>query len=42
MTYILKWKGEIVDETNCRKNAKYLQGEYNLAYKGGVTITKNK
>ena len=40
--YILKWKGETIDETNSQANAKYLQAEYNLAYKGGVSIIKTQ
>lgn len=40
--FILKWKGEEIDETNTLKDAKYLQGEYNLAYGGGVSIKKTR
>lgn len=40
--YKLIWKGEVVDVAETRKEAKYLQQEYNMAYKGGVTIVKSK
>ena len=36
--YILKWKGEEIDETDTLKDAQYLQNEYNLAFGGGVYI----
>jgi len=38
MGYKLIWKGEVIDEADDLKTAQYLQGEYNLAHKGGVTI----
>lgn len=36
--YILMWKGEEIDSTDDYQDALYLQGEYNLAFGGGVTI----
>lgn len=37
----LVWKGEVIeDEIETRKEALYLQGEYNLAFKGGVSIKR--
>ena len=40
MIYILKWKGEEIDEAETLKDAQYLRNEYNMAYGGGVTIKK--
>jgi hypothetical protein len=37
--YKLEWKKEIIDEAKTLKEAQYLQGEYNMAYGGGVTIS---
>ena len=42
MKYILFWKGEEIDETDCYKDAKYLQSEYAMAYGGNVTIKRKK
>jgi len=36
-TYYLIWNGEIIESDLSKKEAVYLQKEYNLAYKGGVT-----
>lgn len=36
--YKLYWKGECIDTADTREEAEYLQGEYNLAYGGGVSI----
>jgi len=36
--YLLIWKNEIIDEAKTMQEAKYLKGEYDLAYGGGVTI----
>lgn len=36
------WQGEIVDETDTRKDAIYLRNEYNLAYGGGCTIKRGR
>ena len=36
--YKLIWKNEIIDEADTLKEAQYLQGEYNMAYGGGVSI----
>lgn len=38
MRYWIMWKSEVVDETNSLTNARYLKREYNMAYRGGVTI----
>ena len=39
--YALKWKGELIEEEiETLKEAKYLQQEYNLAFKGGVSLMK--
>ena len=40
--YILCWNGEEIDETESRENAIYLKKEYNLAFRGGVTIKKRR
>jgi hypothetical protein len=40
--YKLEWKKEIIDEAKTLKEAQYLQGEYNMAYGGGVMTYKNK
>lgn len=43
MTYCLIWKGEkIEEEISDIEEARYLQGEYTLAYGGSVTIRKEK
>ncbi len=36
--YKLIWKGEEIDSTDCIDDAYYLQGEYNMAFRGSVTI----
>jgi hypothetical protein len=36
--YALIWKGEEIDTAETRQDARYLLGEYNLAYGGGVTL----
>lgn len=37
----LEWKGEIIEEDiKTRQEAEYLQGEYNLAFGGGVSIMR--
>ena len=36
--YAIIWKGEEIDEADSRKEALYLQREYNLAYGGGCTL----
>ena len=37
--FYLMWKGEIIeDDIDTIEEAEYLLGEYNLAYKGGVTV----
>lgn len=38
--YILIWKGEEIDTADTMKEAIYLQGEYQMAYGGIVTIKK--
>lgn len=39
--YHLKWKSEVIEEDiENKETAEYLQGEYNLAYHGEVTIHK--
>lgn len=38
MAYKLMWKGEEIDTADNTKEAEYLQGEYNLAFGGGVSI----
>lgn len=39
----LIWKDEVIeDDISTRREAIYLQGEYNMAYGGGVTINKQK
>jgi hypothetical protein len=40
--YILIWNGEEIDETETKSDAIYLRNEYNLAYRGGVTIKKRR
>ena len=40
--YILIWQGEEIDEAETWKDCKYLLGEYNLAYRGGVTYIKRR
>lgn len=42
MKYSLHWKGEEIDTAEDLKEANYLQGEYNLAYGGGVTVRRAK
>ena len=37
-TFKLYWKGEQIDEAEDRSEAEYLKKEYNLAFKGGVSI----
>jgi hypothetical protein len=37
--YHLKWNDEVIEsEIEGREYAEYLQTEYNLAFKGGVTL----
>ena len=36
--YKLVWNGEVIEGNLSIDEAKYLKGEYNLKYKGGVTI----
>jgi hypothetical protein len=38
--YILIWKGEEIDTADTRKEAIYLQREYQMAYGGIVTIKR--
>ena len=38
--YSLIWNNEVIDEAEDLQTAQYLQQEYNLAYRGGVTIIK--
>jgi hypothetical protein len=40
--YILFWNGEEIDEAETRADALYLKQEYNIAYRGGVTIKKRR
>jgi len=40
--YLLIWQGEEIDEAASHADAKYLKGEYNLAYGGGVTVRKSR
>ena len=40
--YILIWKGEEIDTAETRKEAIYLQREYQMAYGGVVTIKIKK
>ena len=40
--YKLIWKGEEIDTAETKKEAIYLQNEYNLAYGGGVIIKYEK
>ena len=38
-TYYLIWNGEVIEEDiEGRKEALYLKNEYNMAYKGGVSM----
>lgn len=40
--YKLIWKGEVIEEEiETLTEAKYLQGEYTMAYGGSVSIKKN-
>ncbi len=41
-TFELWWKGECIDTADTAKEARYLQTEYALAYKGAVTVKKVK
>jgi hypothetical protein len=36
--YKLIWKKEVIDEVDNKEEADMLMQEYNLAYKGGVTM----
>lgn len=36
--FYLVWKNEIVEECNSRDEAEKMQIEYNMAYRGGVSI----
>lgn len=38
--YLLIWKGEVIDEADSLKEARYLQKEYEMAYGGQVSIRK--
>lgn len=38
----IMWNGEEVDTATSFKDARYLRNEYNLAFKGGVTIGKKR
>ena len=40
--YILKWNSEVIEEGLTKKEAEYLQKEYNMAYRGGVTMRREK
>lgn len=40
--YVIMWNGEEVDSTEEWSNAKYLRDEYNMAFKGGVSIKKQR
>ena len=40
--FILRWKGEDIDNEDTLQGARYLQKEYNMAYQGGVTIIKRR
>lgn len=41
--YKLVWKNEVIEtDIETREEAEFLQGEYNMAYGGGVTIKKEK
>ena len=40
--YILIWQGEEIDETDTRKEAQFLRQQYNIAFGGGVTITRKR
>ena len=40
--YDIVWNGEVVDETEDRKNAIYLKNEYNMAFGGGCSIKKTR
>ena len=36
--YKLVWNGEVIEVNLSVDEARYLKAEYNMAYKGGVTI----
>ncbi len=38
----LIWKGEEIDAFDTLKEARAMQGEYNLAFGGGVTILQGE
>jgi len=38
----IRWNGECVDSAETLKDARYLRQEYNLAFKGGVSIKKRR
>lgn len=40
--YILFYQGEEIDNAENRAIAKYLLNEYNIAFRGGVTIKKKR
>lgn len=39
--YELIWNKEVIDETETETEAIYLQGEYQMAYGGTVSIVEN-
>ena len=40
--YFLCWNGEEIDQFDTYKEAKAMRTEYNLAYRGGVSIIKRR
>lgn len=38
--YYLIWKNEVIDQFKTLKEAEAMRSEYNMAYGGGVTISK--
>lgn len=42
LVYVLKWRGEDIDEAETVKYRNYLIREYNMAYNGGVSYVKRR
>ena len=40
--YELVWQREVIDEAETKEEAEYLKGEYQIAYKGYVSVRKVK